>query len=85
VDLAGRPLPRHRGAYSIDRQYRKLDSGRWGWFKEEVITPAQAKRATAGGPADVLPTHDAPARKLPMVAGMPTRYDLATLHGARHV
>jgi hypothetical protein len=27
------------GAFSIDRQYRKLDSGRWGWFKEEVITP----------------------------------------------
>ncbi|MHB8331477.1 MAG: metallophosphoesterase family protein [Candidatus Dormibacteria bacterium] len=55
------------GAYSIDRHERKLDSGRWGWFKEEVITPEQAKRAIAGGPADVLLTHDAPVGALPQV------------------
>jgi len=55
------------GAYSIDRHDRKLDSGRWGWFKEEVITPEQAKLAIAGGPADVLLTHDAPLGALPQV------------------
>ncbi len=55
------------GAYSIDRHERKLDSGRWGWFKEEVITPEQASRAIAGGPADVLLTHDAPVGALPQV------------------
>ena len=71
------------GAYSIDRQYRKLDSGRWGWFKEEVITPEEAQQAIAGGPADVLLTHDAPAGALPMVAG--GRHDPATLQSARHV
>ncbi len=73
------------GAYSIDRRDRKLDSGRWGWFKEEVITPEQAKRAIAGGPADVLLTHDAPAGALPTLAGMLTRYDPYTLQSARHV
>ncbi|MDA8331220.1 MAG: metallophosphoesterase [Candidatus Dormibacteraeota bacterium] len=55
------------GAYSIDRHERKLDSGRWGWFKEEVISPEQAKLAIAGGPADVLLTHDAPVGALPQV------------------
>ncbi|MDA8332489.1 MAG: metallophosphoesterase [Candidatus Dormibacteraeota bacterium] len=55
------------GAYSIDRQYRKLDSGRWGWFKEEVITSEQAKLASAGGAVDVLLTHDAPLGAQPRV------------------
>ena len=71
------------GAFSIDRRDRKLDSGRWGWFKEEVITAEEAQRAIAGGPADVLLTHDAPVGALPMVAG--GRYDPATLQSARHV
>ncbi len=73
------------GAYSIDRRDRKLDSGRWGWFREEVITPEQAKRAIAGGSADVLLTHDAPAGALPRVADWPTPYDPATMQSARHV
>ena len=73
------------GAYSIDRRDRKLDSGRWGWFKEEVITPEQAKLAIAGGPANVLLTHDAPTGALPTLVGMLTRYDPYTLQSARHV
>lgn len=55
------------GAFSIDRRYRKLDSGRCGWFEEETITPAQQERAIAGGPADVLLTHDAPEVGMPKV------------------
>ncbi|MHB8555069.1 MAG: metallophosphoesterase [Candidatus Dormibacteria bacterium] len=54
-------------AFSIGRQRRKLDSGRWGWFKEEMIAPEQAKRAAAGGPTDVLLTHDAPLGEQPQV------------------
>ncbi|MDA8330353.1 MAG: metallophosphoesterase [Candidatus Dormibacteraeota bacterium] len=73
------------GAYTIDRGDRKLDSGRWGWFKEEVITPDQARLAMAGGPADVLLAHDAPVGALPMVAGMSMWYDSATLQSARNV
>ena len=55
------------GAFSIDRQRRKLDSGRWGWFEEETITSEQAQLAIAGGPADVLLTHDAPEGAMPKV------------------
>lgn len=55
------------GAFSIDRQRRKLDSGRWGWFEEEMITSEQAQLTIAGGPADVLLTHDAPEGAMPKV------------------
>ena len=48
------------GVHPIDRQRRKLDSGRWGWFKKKRITPEQARRASAGGPTDVQITHDDP-------------------------
>ncbi len=53
------------GACSIDRLYGKLDSGRWGWFKEEVITAQEATQVIAGGPGYVLLTHDAPTASLP--------------------
>ena len=55
------------GAYSTDRRYRKLDSGKWGWFQEETITDEEAQLAIAGGPADVLLTHDAPEGAMPKV------------------
>jgi hypothetical protein len=48
-----------------------------------VITAEEAQRAIAGGPADVLLTHDAPVGALPMVAG--GRYDPFTLQSARHI
>jgi Icc-related predicted phosphoesterase len=50
-----------------------------------VITPEQAKLAIAGGPANVLLTHDAPTGALPTLVGMLTRYDPYTLQSARHV
>ena len=53
------------GAYSIDRHLRKLDSGRWGWFRQEVLTKEQAERAIADGPCDVLLTRDAPEATIP--------------------
>ena len=73
------------GAFSIDRQWRKLDSGRWGWFKEETITQEQAERAMAGGLADILLTHDAPMQALPRNSETPERYEESTLESARHV
>ncbi len=74
------------GAFSIDRQRRKLDSGRWGWFREEMITPEQAKRAAAGGPTDVLLTHDAPLGARPRVRleGVP-KYSPGTQQSLRLV
>jgi len=55
------------GAFSIDRAARKLDSGRWGWFKEEVLTERQAAKAKRDGPCDVLLTHEAPAETVPQL------------------
>ena len=48
------------GAWSIDRKFRVLDSGHYGWFPEEVITREQVDQAIAGGPCDILLAHDAP-------------------------
>jgi predicted phosphodiesterase len=45
------------GAYSIDRQWRRLGES---WWSEETITDDQVQRATVGGPADVLVAHDCP-------------------------
>ena len=72
------------GAYSIDRQGRTLNSGRWGWFEEETITAEQAAAAIAGGPADVLLAHDAPRGAIPQVLWAPW-YAPSTLACADHV
>jgi len=45
------------GAHSIDRPYRTLGESYW---LGERITAAQARRAKAGGAADVMITHDCP-------------------------
>lgn len=47
------------GATSVDRPYRTelID-----WWPQEAITWPQAEAAIAGGPADFMVTHDAPAR-----------------------
>ncbi|HVC23814.1 MAG TPA: metallophosphoesterase [Candidatus Dormibacteraeota bacterium] len=55
------------GAFSIDRAGRKLDSGRWGWFREETLTERQADKAKRDGPCDVLLTHEAPAETIPQL------------------
>ena len=74
------------GAFSIDRRHRKLDSGRWGWFDEETITSEQAQLAIAGGPADVLLTHDAPEGAMPKVKLSDIgRYAPEGVTNARHV
>jgi hypothetical protein len=46
------------GAVSVDRYLR--DEG-LDWFPEEAVTDEQEALAIAGGPADVLLSHDAPA------------------------
>lgn len=47
------------GARSVDRKIR-IDR-QYRWWPEEAITDAQAARAIAGGPADVMLCHDAPS------------------------
>jgi Calcineurin-like phosphoesterase len=46
------------GAVSVDKNLR--DAG-VSWFPEEEITDEQEARVIAGGPADVILSHDAPA------------------------
>src|SRR4051812_17394182 len=46
------------GAYSVDRQWRTPGSS---WWLEEEITDEQVAIASAGGPVDVLLSHDCPA------------------------
>ena len=45
------------GAYSIDRKYRTEGEN---WFVAEETTDEDVARTVAGGPADVLITHEAP-------------------------
>lgn len=46
------------GAHSVDRLFREPGLS---WWKEEAITYEQVLAAKAGGPADVLISHDAPS------------------------
>ena len=48
------------GAVSVDKLIR-LKYGPGHWFAEETITDEQEAAAIAGGPADVILSHDAPA------------------------
>jgi predicted phosphodiesterase len=45
------------GAYSIDKAYRYPYES---WWPQETITDADVERCIAGGPADVMLTHDVP-------------------------
>lgn len=45
------------GAFSVDRENRELNKS---WWAEETITDKDIAEATAGGPADVLVSHDCP-------------------------
>ena len=47
------------GAVSVDRAIRVKEN--LGWWPEEEITDEQEARVVAGGPADVMVTHDCPA------------------------
>lgn len=58
LDLAGVQAVVCGGAHSIDRQLRV--PGR-SWFEAERITDTDIARCIAGGPADILFSHDAPA------------------------
>jgi Calcineurin-like phosphoesterase len=46
------------GAHSVDRPWREPGLS---WWREETITDDDIARAIAGGPVDVLVTHDCPA------------------------
>jgi Calcineurin-like phosphoesterase len=53
------------GAASPDRAWREDMEARSGgklWWQGEYITPADEARCISGGPADVLVSHDRPAR-----------------------
>lgn len=65
------------GAYSVDQ------SGRipWReWWPHETITDQEARRAVAGGPVDVLVTHDAPSSVV--IPGIDDRDPPAWIPGA---
>ena len=55
--LGGRTIVSLGGAASIDFESR-TEGG--DWWREEVVTEADVAAATAGGPADILITHEAP-------------------------
>ncbi|MFE4229968.1 metallophosphoesterase [Arthrobacter sp. NPDC056886] len=46
------------GAFSVDYQHRREGKD---WWRHEEPTPEDAQKLIAGGPVDVLITHDAPA------------------------
>lgn len=55
-DWRGRTWLAMGGAHSPDRAIR-VEKG-WGWWPQEDITDEQVAAAAAGGPADVLLSHD---------------------------
>jgi hypothetical protein len=46
------------GAHSVDRPWREAGIS---WWREETVTDADIERSTAGGPADVMVSHDCPS------------------------
>ena len=46
------------GAHSVDQPWRRLGTS---WWPEEVLSEQDVAAAVAGGPADVLVSHDCPA------------------------
>ncbi|MFJ3473458.1 metallophosphoesterase [Microbacterium maritypicum] len=59
LTIGGRSVVSLGGAASVDRL--RLRAGA-AWFPEESITDAQVAEAIAGGPADLMLTHESPAR-----------------------
>lgn len=58
LTVGGRTILSLGGAASVDRHWRA--EGR-DWWPDEAITDEQVAAAIAGGPADVLLTHESPA------------------------
>ncbi len=59
LTIGGRSVLSLGGAASVDRLWR-IDGA--GWWQQEAITDAQVASAIAGGPADLMLTHESPAR-----------------------
>ncbi len=58
LNVGGRSVLCLGGATSIDRRYRTEGID---WWPEEAITDRQFEMATAGGPAEIMITHESPA------------------------
>lgn len=57
--IGGRDIVSLGGAASVDREWRVPGVS---WWPDEAITDQQVADAIAGGPADVMLTHESPAR-----------------------
>lgn len=79
--LAGREVLSLGGASSVDKAERTLGKD---WFEEELITEAMEAAAITGGHADLLLTHESPARAVPEVqailAGNPLQWPADALN-----
>ncbi|MBT2496205.1 metallophosphoesterase [Microbacterium sp. ISL-59] len=59
LTIGGRTVLSLGGAASVDRLWRIEGAG---WWRDEAITDVQVAEAIAGGPADLMLTHESPAR-----------------------
>jgi len=79
--IGGRDILSLGGAASVDREWRVPGVS---WWPDEVITEQQVADAIAGGPADVMITHESPARTPVMAVNQilqsnPLRFPTSTL------
>ncbi|WP_449407135.1 metallophosphoesterase family protein [Microbacterium maritypicum] len=58
LTIGGRSVLSLPGAVSVDKAWRQEGVS---WFKDEEITSEHVKAAIAGGPADLMLTHETPA------------------------
>lgn len=56
--IGGRQFLSMGGAASVDRAWRRAGTE---WWPDEAITDAHVEAAIAGGPADIMITHESPA------------------------
>jgi predicted phosphodiesterase len=71
------------GAHSVDRTQRRDGTT---WWPEEVATGEEVARTIAGGPVDVLVTHDVPSgTPIPWPATPPDWWDLVGAEAYRQV
>ncbi|KYJ98121.1 metallophosphoesterase family protein [Microbacterium sp. CH1] len=62
--IAGREVLSLGGASSVDKAFRTAGKD---WFEDELITEPMEAAAIAGGPADLMLTHESPAIAVPEV------------------
>lgn len=60
LELEGKRVLFLGGSKSVDRNFRKEGSINHGWFRTEQLTEAQAERALANYPVDLMITHTPP-------------------------